>query len=363
MKKRPPFIRNWREIEPQEQVRPPMMDEAFAFSTALGAACDLAQLQLLHGRLPPGVRSNPPVASRDEEEFLFILAGTPDLWLDGYLYRLKEGDGVSMAHGTGSARALLNNSNKEVRFIFLSEGSRYASKFFHPAALDAKANEFLANIGKSWTDAPKKKLGPHDGLTDKRRGKASPKASRKNGRPAIVLHWKDILERDENNTYPGSKEQHAIAARFGRKARLSQIGIHLDVLKPGRRTSWPHAERDEEEFVYVVSGKVDVWIDGHIFPAGEGDLIGFPSRTAITHTIINNGDEDAILLVGAEAPKARNQYFYPLHPNQNEAVGASHWRDHPKVDLGPHDGMPDALRAKVKGAKKQAEKASKKTRK
>ena len=79
---------------------------------------DLVQLQVLHGRLPPGVRSNPPVASRDEEEFLFILEGTPDLWLDGYLYRLNEGDGVSMPHGTGAGRAILNNSQEaEVRFI------------------------------------------------------------------------------------------------------------------------------------------------------------------------------------------------------------------------------------------------------
>lgn len=360
MRKRPHFIKNWREIEPKEQVRPPMMDEAFAFSTALGAACDLTQLQLLHGRLPPGARSNPPVASRDEEEFLFILEGVPDLWLDGYLYRLNEGDGVAMAHGTGSARALLNNSHQEARFIFLSEGSRYASKFFHPAALDAKANEFLASIGKSWTDAPKKKLGRHDGLTDARRGKPSSPDSRKKGKPSVVVHWKDILEEDKNSNYPGSTELHGIAARFGRKARLSRIGVHFEILKPGRRTSWPHAERDEEEFVYVVSGDVHVWIDGQIFSAGEGDLIGFPSRTAITHTIINNSDEDAYLLVGAEAPKARNQFFYPLHPKQNEAIGSSHWHDHPKVKLGPHDGLPDALRAQLKVAKSAKKTAKKK---
>jgi uncharacterized cupin superfamily protein len=362
MKKRPPFIKNWREIEPKEQVRPPMMDEAFAFSTALGAACDLVQLQFLHGRLPPGVRSNPPVASRDEEEFLFVLEGAPDLWLDGYLYRLSEGDGVSMAHGTGSARALMNNSGREVRFIFLSEGSRYGSKFFHPAALDAKANEFLANIGKSWTDVPKKQLGPHDGLTDKRRGKASPAGSRKKGKPPVAVHWKDILEEDRNSNYPGSTELHAVAARFGRKARLSNLGIHLDVLKPGRRTSWPHAERDEEEFVYVVSGRVDAWIDGHIFSATEGDLVGFPSRTAITHTIINNSDDDAYLLVGSESSKVYNQYFYPYHPKQNEAVGRAYWHDHPKVKLGPHDGTPDALRAKS-SRPGRAKKVAKKTRK
>jgi uncharacterized cupin superfamily protein len=350
-------MKNWREVEPKEQVKPPMMDEAFAFSTPLGVECDLTRLQILHGRLPPGVRSNPPVASRDEEEFLFILEGAPDLWLDGYVYRLKEGDGIALPDRTGAARAILNNTKKQVRFFFLSAGSRYGSRFSHPAPLDAKANEFLAKIGKSWSDAPKRKLGPHDGLTDARRGRPSAKGARKTSKPAVVTHWREILEEDGNNSYPGSDERHAIAARFGRKARFSRLGIHLDVLKPRRRTSWPHAERDEEEFVYVVSGDVDVWIDGHIYPASEGDLIGFPSRTAVTHTIINNSDRDVHLLVGAEASKTYNQFFYPYHPKQNEAVGNAHWHDHPKVKLGPHDGMPDALRAKLRKRKPSKKKA------
>jgi uncharacterized cupin superfamily protein len=363
MKPRPHFIRNWREVEPKEPVKPPIMDEEFAFSTQLGAACDLTRLQLLHGRLPPGVRSNPPVASRDEEEFLFVLEGTPDLWLDGYLYRLKEGDGISLPDGTGAGRAILNNTDKQVRFFYLSEGSRYASRFFHPAPLDAKANEFLLEIGKSWSDAPRRKLGPHDGLTDKRRGKPSAKGSRVARQPAVVAHWKDILDPDKNNNYPGSEEKHANAASFGRRARFSRLGIHLDRLKPGRRTSWPHAERDEEEFVYVVSGHVDAWIDGHIHSMGEGDLAGFPARTAITHTIINNSDVDAILLVGAEAAKARNQYFYPYHPKQNKAVGEAYWHDHPKPKLGPHDGLPDALRKKHAASRKKKPAKKKPTKK
>jgi uncharacterized cupin superfamily protein len=359
MTRRPPFIRNWREVEPKEPVKPPIMDEEFAFSAPLGIACDLSQLQILHGRLPPGVRSNPPVASRDEEEFLFVLEGAPDLWLDGYLYRLTEGDGVSLPARTGTGRAILNNSNKEVRFFYLSEGSRYGSKFFHPAALDAKANELLGTIGKLWKDAPKRKLGPHDGLTERRRGRASPKSSRKTKKPPAVTHWRDILEKDTDNSYPGSDEKHSIGARFGRKARFSRLGVHFEVLKPGRRTSWPHAERDEEEFVYVVSGKVDAWIDGHIHQMLEGDLVGFPSGTGITHVIINNSGRDAHLLVGGESSKVYNQYFYPYHPKQNKAVGKAHWHDHPKLKLGPHDGMPDALRAKESRKPKAKKKARK----
>ena len=53
--------------------------------------------------------------------------------------------------------------------------------------------------------------------------------------------------------------------------------MRVQVLKPGRRTSWPHAERDEDEFIYIVSGKVDAWNDGHITPMEAGDFIGVDS--------------------------------------------------------------------------------------
>ncbi len=345
MKTRPHFIKHWQLVEPKEPVTPPIMDEVFGFAADIGTATGLSRLRVIHVRLRPGERSNPPIALRDEEEFFFVLEGAPDLWNDGHLHRLKEGDGVSMIDGTGIGRAFLNNTDKPVRLFVLGEGSRYATRARHPHAIDAKANETLGLMGKLWDDAPKRKLGPHDGLTDAKRGSRSPERARKSRKPAFVTHWRDILGKDRNNSYPGSEEQHGVSARFGREVRFSRLGIHLEILKPGRRTSWPHAERDEEELVFVVSGKVDAWIDGYIHPMAAGDFVGFASRTGIAHVIINNSDEDAILLVGGEASRARNQYFYPLNPRQNKAIGENHWHDQPKHKLGPHDGMPDALRA------------------
>ena len=75
MTKRPKFIRNWRELEPKEPVKPAIMDETFGFGTTLGAAAELTRLHISHVRLRAGERSNPPVASRDEEEFFFVLEG------------------------------------------------------------------------------------------------------------------------------------------------------------------------------------------------------------------------------------------------------------------------------------------------
>ncbi len=142
-------------------------------------------------------------------------------------------------------------------------------------------------------------------------------------------------------------EKHGPTAYFGRRARFSRIGINLEVLPPGRRTSWPHAERDEEEFVYVVSGRLDCWTEGDTHPMAEGDFVGWASGTGIAHVVINNSDEDALLLVGSEANRQRNQFFYPLHPRRNAEIGAMLWSDHPRRKFGPHDGLPDAVRAKL----------------
>jgi len=319
---RPAFVRNWREIEADG-------------ASLLAAAIGMSRLKVIHMRLAPGQRSHPPGAYRDEEEFYFVLEGAPDLWVDGHLYRLEEGDGVAINDRTGISHCLINNTHREVRLFVFGEGTRMGSKFFHP--LDDNAR--LKEMGKLWRDPPRRKLGPND-------AKPGSTAGRRRARPDHVVHWRDILEK-KSLRYPGSDEDQGIRAPFGRRARFSRIGIHAEVLKPGRRTSWPHAERDEDEFVYFASGKVDAWTDGHIAPLGEGDFIGWEGGTGITHVILNNSGEDALLLVGGEANRARNQYWYPFHPQRNKEVGADYWADHPVPKLGPHDGLTDALRARI----------------
>ncbi|HEY0105895.1 MAG TPA: cupin domain-containing protein [Rhizomicrobium sp.] len=341
MKARPPFIRNWREIE--QPAAPPGATEDFGFASELSDAAGIRHLRVAHLRIPPGRRGYPPLAMDDLEIFAFVLEGAPDLWADGHLHRLREGHGVALNARTGMAHALINNSDSDVRIFTMSEPFRRNSRVTHPA--DPKFRADIEKMGMLWRDAPKRKLGPNGG----RPGDVS---GSKRGRPDYAKHWRDILDEDEGG-YPNSTEKHGIDARFGRHARFSRIGIHFEVLPAGRRTSWPHAERDEDEWVYVVSGRVDNWINGHLHPMTEGDLVGYEAGTDITHVTINNGDEDALLLVGAEASRAKNQFWYPYHPHRDKETGELFWADHPKPKMGPHDGLPDALRARLpKSARK-----------
>ncbi|HEX3674626.1 MAG TPA: cupin domain-containing protein [Rhizomicrobium sp.] len=333
--KRPTFIKSWREIE--AAAAPPSSQEDFGFASELSAAAGLNHLRVAHLRIPPGTRGYPPLAMEDMEIFAFVLEGAPDLWLDGALYRLRGGDGVTFQARTGIAHALINNSDRDARVFVMSEPFLRSSRVVHP--LDAAANANLGKMNMLWPDPPKRKLGPNSG----RPGDLS---GRKRGRLDDVVQWRDILD-EKANHYPNSDELQGLSARFGRRARFSRIGIHLNLLKPGRRTSWPHAERDEEEFAYVVSGEIEAWNDGYTTALGEGDFIGWRAKTGITHTLINNGDRDALLLVGGEANRQRAQVWYPLHPHRDKETGEAFWADHPVPKLGPHDGIPDALRARV----------------
>jgi len=163
-------------------------------------------------------------------------------------------------------------------------------------------------------------------------------------RPPFIVSSRDVPERA--HSYPNSEEKMGPVRRIGRAAGLKRIGVNLQTLPPGTRSSWPHAEEDEEEFVMVLEGEVDAWIDGHIYKMTAGELAAFPAGTGISHTFLNNGDKEALLLVGGEAPKAHSRILYSLHPSRRADMPASEWWDDaPARPLGPHDGLPDAQRA------------------
>jgi uncharacterized cupin superfamily protein/RimJ/RimL family protein N-acetyltransferase len=164
-------------------------------------------------------------------------------------------------------------------------------------------------------------------------------------RPDCIKHYSEIQEPD-NSCYKtsNSDELLSIGSPFGKTFGFKRLGIHHELLPAGRRTSWPHAEKTEEEFVYVIEGIPDVWINGELYRLRPGDGVGFVPGTGVSHTFINNTDQPVRLLVVGDTNREDNKVFYPLHSERNKLIGDQCWHDIPKHDLGPHDGLPDALR-------------------
>ncbi len=158
-------------------------------------------------------------------------------------------------------------------------------------------------------------------------------------RPPFITHFSEIQDADDA-CYPNSDELLGMSSSFGKHFGLQRIGIHHELLPPGRRTSYPHAHASEEEFVYVIEGTPDVWIDGELFALKAGDGVGFPNGTGISHTFINNTSADVRLLVVGEKISG-SRLFYPKNPERKQEIGAKWWEPTPAKPLGEHDGKPD----------------------
>lgn len=126
-------------------------------------------------------------------------------------------------------------------------------------------------------------------------------------------------------------------ADFGRVLETERIALHWVELPPNQKSSNPHAESLEEEFIYVVSGRPHVWVNGYIYQLEPGLCVGFPAGTGIAHTFINNGADKAEMVVLGDRTKKENMCSFPLNPELKEEHKEIWWESYPKQEIGPHD--------------------------
>ena len=160
-------------------------------------------------------------------------------------------------------------------------------------------------------------------------------------RPEFIKHYSETQE-PAAAYYSESDEKFSIGSPFAKVFGLKKLGIHHEVLEPGRRTSFPHAEEDEEEFVFVIEGTPQAWIDGELYDLSPGDGVGFPCGTGISHTFINNSESNVRLLVVGEASKPKSKIYYPLNESRKDRIQDRWWSEAPKRSLGPHNGLPNS---------------------
>jgi uncharacterized cupin superfamily protein len=77
---------------------------------------------------------------------------------------------------------------------------------------------------------------------------------------------------------------------------LQRIGVHQIRVPPGKESFVYHRHHGEEEFLYIVSGRGVVEIDGEDHQVGAGDFVGFP--VGVAHHLRNPSGEDLVYLSG-----------------------------------------------------------------
>ncbi len=330
------LIANYKNLEKKYQ-SPHFASDFIGYGHAdFLAVTKFNRLGIHHGTLPPGARLSLPHCESLEEEFVFILEGEVDLWLDGYIYPMKAFDAVGFPSGTGLNHTVINNSGRDARVLVVGERSKKENRFWYPLNPEKKA-EYEENW---WVDAPKVVLGPHN-------GKPGPVRKEDLGteHQGFIFHTLD-LKRDGSFSYPNSTETFSSGHRLTTSMNLQVLGIWLDCLEPGKRSSWPHAHKLEEEFCFVVSGSPKVWMNGYLHALKPGDGVAFPPNSNIAHCLINDSNEPALMIGLGESVRIPDEkIIYPKHAERNEEMRAKNmlWVDAPQMQLGPHQGAPGLL--------------------
>lgn len=302
-------------------------------SQDLTARSGLQRLAVHRVTLPPGARSSIPHAESLEDEVVYVLKGEPHAWINGFLSKLHPGNAAIFPSGTGIAHSFLNNTTEDIELLVVGERTKPNNKYIYPANPELR-DQHAPNW---WHEAPVQKMGPHNGLP----GPVRPEDLAAE-RPTCVVDA-PTLPRSQNFHYPTDDEKFAYTAGLSRPFSLNSFGLWYEVLKPGTRSSWPHAHSIEEEFTFVLDGELSVWLNGEITKLGPGDAIAFVPGTNDAHVLINDTDRDvAYLMLGDSSDEDR--VFYPMHPAHNlacERYGAL-WKSRPEKKLGPHPGLPAA---------------------
>ncbi|MGZ6441032.1 MAG: GNAT family N-acetyltransferase [Pseudobdellovibrionaceae bacterium] len=287
-----------------------------------------------HVLFPPGARSSLPHAESLEEEFVFVISGNPHVWIDGYVYALTPNCAAGFPAGTGIAHNFINNTNENVELLVLGERTKKENLCSFP--VDPEQKE-ASNIW--WADAPQRPLGPHNGEP----GPVQPHEIGSKWPECIVDCTQ--LKRSKGWHYAGDNETFSEYSRLTDPLGLKVFGIGFESLAPGKRSSFPHSHKTEEEFVFVLSGTATIWMNGFAHEAKPCDGVAFLPGTNIAHTVINDSEAPLWYMVIGEASDDANEdrIYYPMHSFRNEQckVQKYFWEDRPTdLIMGPHSGRP-----------------------
>jgi uncharacterized cupin superfamily protein/8-oxo-dGTP pyrophosphatase MutT (NUDIX family) len=258
--------------------------------------------------IPSGFRSSEPHAESLEEEFVFVISGQVDLWLNGKIKKMNKGDCIGFPAGTGVGHCFINNSDRPCE-IFVSGDRTKADNQYHfhlDQSLETECGD------KWWTDMPKQILGKHDGLPGEFDSSLIDNEIK-------IFNGLENLPSD-SYSYPNDSETFTNGVCLSRRFGMINVAVWLERIPVGKRTSWPHAHSVEEEFVFVLEGNPKVRLNGKEYEAKPLMGIDFKAGSGVSHTLINKSDTFIYYLCVGECESKNDKIFYPEHPKRNEEM-------------------------------------------
>lgn len=107
--------------------------------------------------------------------------------------------------------------------------------------------------------------------------------------------------------YPGSFNEACAGRtrkRVGNAGGLTDFGVNVMTLPPGKWSSQRHWHSHEDEFVYVICGEITLVEDGAETILQAGDCAAFPKGTGNGHHLQNRSASTATYLeIGSRNPE------------------------------------------------------------
>jgi uncharacterized cupin superfamily protein len=131
------------------------------------------------------------------------------------------------------------------------------------------------------------------------KAKATAAATGKASRALPALLTAGGIRRMKEHTFVHFLNSGAIrhTRSLGDACGLQSIGVHLVRLKPGDASTEFHFHHQDEEWVYILSGRGIAEIGTRSHQVGAGDFMGFVARS-LPHAMRNPYKRDLVYLVG-----------------------------------------------------------------
>jgi uncharacterized cupin superfamily protein len=147
----------------------------------------------------------------------------------------------------------------------------------------------------------------------------------------FIVFAPDVPEEAGHYPAPFDKERVGFTRDLGRAAGSKSIGMGLDRLPPGERTSFTHAHSDEEELIYVLEGECCVRLiepgkEPREVPLRAGHVVCFVAGTGIAHCFVNRGSRDCLTLTIGERKPGVDRCFYA----EDKEYDAFFRKEHPE---------------------------------
>jgi len=94
--------------------------EKFSLSAVLSDAFGFKDVFVHHEIIPPGRRSSSPHAHTDREEFMYVISGSPEVFLRGERKKLAAGDFIGFCPGRENIHYVVNNTDTDVCLLVVA---------------------------------------------------------------------------------------------------------------------------------------------------------------------------------------------------------------------------------------------------